>query len=186
MTVKLTTEILNNVNTRFTSVTYRVADALIDPGDMWDEFCGASIVLLSHAHFDHIYGLNRIIEINPRVKIFTNEFGKEMLLSDRLNLSRYHGDRFIIERTETIVVVQDGEIISLGPDLSATAVFTPGHNPSCITWIVGDNLFTGDAYIPGIKTVTNLPGGNKQQAINSIETIKQLAIGRTIYPGHKI
>lgn len=184
--MKLTTQVLNNVNARFTSVTYRVGDVLIDPGDMWDEFCGVSTVLLTHAHFDHIYGLNRILELNPRVRILTNESGKEMLISDRLNLSRYHGDRFSIARTENIEIVQDMEIISLGTNLSVTPVFTPGHNPSCITWQIEDCLFTGDAYIPGIKTVTNLPGGNKQQAIESIVTIKKLAIGRRIFPGHKI
>ena len=63
---------------------------------------------------------------------------------------------------------------------------TPGHNPGCITWAIGDAVFTGDAYIPGIKTVTNLPGADKALAAQSELSILKLAEGKQIFPGHKI
>ena len=50
--------------------------------------------------------------------------------------------------------------------------------------MVGDNLFTGDAYISGVKVVTNLPKGNKKLAQDSIERILGLAEGKTIRSGH--
>lgn len=40
-------------------------------------------VLLTHAHFDHIYGLNEIIALFPTTKVYTNEFGKRMLLNEK-------------------------------------------------------------------------------------------------------
>lgn len=46
-------------------MSYRVNDALIDARDQWDGFYNISVVLLTHAHFDHIYGPNRVIELNP-------------------------------------------------------------------------------------------------------------------------
>ena len=55
---------------------------------------------------------------------------------------------------------------------------TPGHNPGCLTIVIGDLLFTGDAYIPEINIVTNLPKGDKKLAEKSLERIKKLAKGK--------
>lgn len=174
-------------NYLFNSLSYSINfGLLIDSGDEWNEMQNVSNLFLTHAHFDHIYGLNKVIELNPLVKIYTNEYGREMLLSAKKNLSFYHETPFVISDSSRIQIVNDGDEISLADGLTAKAIFTPGHNPSCITWLIGDPLFTGDSYIPGIKPVTNLPGGNKCQAEESIELIKKLAVGRTIYPGHKI
>lgn len=170
----------------FNSVSYRLEDFIVDPGDIWEGFEDVATVLLTHAHFDHIYGLNELMKISPGAMIYTNEFGREMLLDARKNLSFYHETPFVFEHPESIIIVNDGDEIKLGNGLTAKAVFTPGHNPSCITWIIDDAIFTGDSYIPGIKTITNLPRGNKIQAIESENLIKRLAVGKTIYPGHKV
>lgn len=176
----------NYINSLFNSTTYRIANAILDPGDEWEGFNNVRAVLLTHAHFDHIYGLNRLLEINPMAIVYTNEHGREMLLNDKLNMSRYHETPFEIQYPERIIVINNGAKIRLGDDSIAKAIFTPGHNPSCITWVIDDCVFTGDAYIPGIKTVTNLPGGNKNQAAESIEIIKKISNGRRIFPGHKV
>lgn len=170
----------------FNSLSYRCGNILIDPGDEWEGFYDVRSVLLTHAHFDHIYGLNRVIELNPSVRIYTNESGREMLLNARKNLSFYNDMPFIISEPLCILTVQDGEEIPIGGGLTAKAIFTPGHNPSCITWIIEDALFSGDSYIPGIKVVTNLPGGNKKQAEESEAKILRLAENRNIYSGHKL
>ena len=174
------------VNSIFNSISYRISDTIIDPGDEWEGFEDVEAVLLTHAHFDHIYGLNRLLELNPEAKVYTNEAGKEMLLNAKKNLSFYHATPFMFRHPEKIVTVSDGDEVELGENVIAKAVFTPGHNPSCITWIVCDNLFTGDAYIPGVKTVTNLPTSNKKDTLDSEQLIIELAQGRTIRPGHKV
>lgn len=174
------------VNSVFNSIEYKYGSVLLDPGDDWIDFRTTSTVLLTHAHFDHIYGLNRVIELNPDVRVYTNESGRGMLLNARKNLSFYHESPFEIFDPTRIVVVNDRNEIYLTNGMMAKAIFTPGHNPSCITWQIEDALFTGDSFIPGIMTVTNLPGGNKLQAEESIALIKRLAIGRTIYPGHLV
>lgn len=175
-----------HINSLYNSVSYRIREALIDPVDRWVGFNGVEQVLLTHAHFDHIYGLNELLRISPSARINTCEAGRDMLLDARKNMSKYHETPFVFEHPESIVIVNDGDVIDLGGEITAKAVFTPGHNPSCITWIIGNALFSGDSYIPGIKTVTNLPGGNRCQATKSEELIRQLAIGRTIYPGHNV
>lgn len=175
----------SHVNSLFNSVSYRVGNVLIDPGDDWT-FEGLDCVLLTHAHFDHIYGLKRLLQQNPHARVFTNEAGKLMLADAKRNLSRYYDSNFVFEFPEAVSLVSDGEVVALDSGLSAKAVFTPGHNPSCITWVIGEALFTGDAYIPGLKTVTNLPKGNKADTAASEALILSLACSRTIYPGHKI
>lgn len=143
-------------------------------------------VLLTHAHFDHIYGLNELCVLFPMVKVYTNEYGRDMLLNSKKNMSFYHEKPFIFMYPENIVTVKDGDELICGDNLIAKAVFTSGHNPSCITWLIDDSVFTGDSYIPGIKTVTNLPGGNKIEAEQSIKLIKDISSGKKIYPGHKL
>lgn len=176
----------SHVNSLFNSISYRLGALLVDPGDEWEGFKGVEAVLLSHAHFDHIYGLNRVVEMNPDVRIYTNEYGKSALIDAKKNMSRYHDSPFTLAYPNNVVNVTDGQEIALSDGLRAKAIFTPGHNPSCITWQVGDFLFTGDAYIPGIKTVTNLPDGNRRQADASEQTILALAQGHALYPGHHL
>ena len=50
--------------------------------------------------------------------------------------------------------------------------------------MVEDCLFTGDAYISGVKVVTKLPNEDRKQAKQSIDKILQMAQGKMICPGH--
>lgn len=170
----------------FSSICYKFEDILIDPGDEWEGIEWVNQVFLTHAHFDHIYGLNKVIELNPEAKVYTNDAGKNMLLNSRLNMSFYNDTEFTFNYPDNIVLVKNGDEIQLHDNLVAKVVFTPGHNPSCITWIIDDCLFTGDSYIPGIKTITNLPGGNKELSKKSICLIESISRDRIIYPGHRL
>ena len=140
-------------------------------------------VLLTHAHFDHIYGLPELLERYPDCKIYTNEIGRETLANVKLNMSLYHETPLTVEGPQ-ICICGEGDDIELFENISAKVYETPGHHPSCLTFRVEDNLFTGDAFIPGIKVVTNLPKGDKKQAQVTLERIKTLAKGKKIRPGH--
>lgn len=174
-------------NSCFSSVSYLIDDCtLIDPGDYRADFKKVNTVLLTHAHFDHIYGLNELLAHYRDIVVFTNLEGREMLLNAKRNLSWYHESPFVFSKVNNVCIVKDRDEILLSSGLTIKAVFTPGHNLSCVTWVTEDMMFTGDAYIPGIKTITNLPGGNRKQAEESLRLIHQLAIYRKIYPGHKV
>ena len=175
-----------HINSLFNSVSYKIGNIIIDPGDEWEGFTNVKAILLTHAHFDHIYGLNKTIELNPEAIVFTNKEGREMLLDSKLNLSSYHESSFIFNYPENIIIVKDNDIMDFGEALKVEIYETPGHNPSCLSFIIGDYIFTGDSYIPGCKTVTNLPNGDKILAEKSIEKILNLAHNKIIMPGHKI
>lgn len=143
-------------------------------------------VLLTHGHFDHIYGLNDLCSRFPEARVYCSEWTRQQLLDSKLNLSFYHETPFVFDYPERIIVVDDGDKVDLGEGLAVTAVATPGHTPGCMTWMTDDLLFTGDAYIPGIRVVTNLPHGDKILAAQSAELIESLAENRAVYPGHDV
>lgn len=179
-------EVYKHINSFFHSVSYRLDRCLIDPGDIWDEFYNIETVLLTHAHFDHIYGLNKLIEANPNAKVYTNDAGKRMLFNARLNMSLYNNTEFEFLFPDNVELVSNNEIVRLQGGILSKAIFTPGHNPSCITWLIDNMAFTGDSYIPGVKVVTNLPGGNKEQAQESLDKIMKHSNDIIFYPGHEI
>lgn len=184
--------ISQHINSIFNSNTYLIEDKtydycwLIDIGDtdyLIDKSLNIKGIILTHSHFDHIYGINEIIEKKRDCKIYISEYGKNALFSDKLNMSKYHGTSLICN-SDNICVLNDGDKIDLYPNNTLNVIATPGHCPSCLTYYTDNYIFTGDSYIPDIKVVTNLPKGNKIQAQESLERIKELAKNRIIYPGH--
>lgn len=189
------------VNSVFTSRTYILSDGLcnefwlVDCGDVqplmdllsYEGRASAVIkgVLLTHVHYDHIYGLPRLRELFPDVKVYTNAVGKKALVDTRLNMSKYHDDPIVFE-SDHVAVCGEGSLIKLFDGVQARVYETPGHHPTCLTFEVGDCLFTGDAYIPGEKVVTILPGADKIQASQSLERILRLADGMLVLPGHEV
>ena len=189
------------VNSVFTSRTYVLSER--DGREFWIVDCGDVVplvdmisslgggafqlkgVLLTHVHYDHIYGLPRLKEMFPEVRVYTNEIGRVALGNEKLNYSKYHNDPILYE-SENIVVCKEGDEIELFGGVTAKVHETPGHSDSCLTYEMGDYLFTGDAYIPGVKVVTTLKGGDKNLAAKSVERIKSLAEGKIICPGHEI
>ena len=194
-------QVTHIVNSVFTSRTYIITYGdskkcwIVDCGDVEPliekisdligntfKICG---MLLTHAHYDHIYGLPRLAELFPELRIYTNDMGRKALANERINMSRYHEDPINFE-SDNVMVLGDGDMIELYDGVKAVAHYTPGHNPSCLTFEVGKYLFTGDAYIPGVAVVTNLPGGDKVLAVQSVERIKMLAEGKILCPGHEV
>lgn len=187
------------VNSIFTSKTYILFCEgknnawLVDVGDvepivefLKEKSLTVEGVLITHGHFDHIYGLPELVKHYSRCKVYVTEYAKEGLASDKLNMSRYHESPIVYEG-ENIVVVHEGESMRLFDDESNMQFFeTPGHNPGCLTMVIGDKIFTGDAYIPGVGANTQLPHANKEQAQQSMKRIVKLAEGKTILSGHKV
>ena len=182
------------VNTILESRTYilevgRFDFWIVDPGDVEkimeivDKSRVLKGILLTHIHYDHIYGLPALVRIFPSAIIYTNEAGIKALASAKLNLSKYY-DKPIVCSGENIKVVCEEDSITLLDGINAKVIETPGHSPTCITYHIENYIFSGDSYIPGYNVVTNLPNCNKKDAATSKARIIRLAENRILCPGH--
>lgn len=167
-------------------LSYGERSILIDCGDIENIDDGLHIdaVFITHPHIDHIYGLSKLLERQPSCKVYILKGGSEYLASDRLNLSRYHEKPYSFV-SDNVCEVRDGDTIDIFEHIKVKVYATPGHNPICASYMIGRYLFSGDSYIPGIKTVVILPHANKIEAYKSEEIIKKLWTKDLILcPGH--
>ena len=185
------------VNSFYSSNTYILSlDSddyvwIIDVGDVrniidWLNNNGKKIkgVLLTHTHFDHIYGLNDLWNYDTDLKVYTCEEGKEGLLSDKLNLSKYHEQSFVFKGKNNIFLLKNF-FIELWSGVVCNIYKTPGHDWSCLTYDICGFLFTGDSYIPGHDVVTAFPKSNKEKAVKSLTKIYEIMTKNyMICPGH--
>ncbi len=192
-------EIHDITNTIFTSKTYILSKQgedkawLVDIGDIEpvlsyldERHLYVEGVFLTHAHFDHIYGIESLIRQFPECKVYCTEYAKEALASDKLNLSKYNGTP-IGYSGDNVEVVHEGEKMLLYEAEPQIEFFeTPGHNPGCLTMVMEDKIFTGDAFIPGIGVNTIPPHSNKEQAKVSLERILILSERKEILSGHHV
>lgn len=143
-------------------------------------------VLLTHTHSDHIYGIKELLADFPEARIYTNEFGSMALGDSKLNLSRYHTEvpRLEIEDRGNVIMVNEGDVIELFEGFSGTVLSTPGHDKSCLSYIIGKYVFTGDSYIPGIKVKASFPNSNRADAEASYERLEIISKDYNVCPGH--
>lgn len=164
---------------------------IIDPGDTshiieWlnnnDKFLKG--IIITHSHFDHIYGINDLSEKFPSMEIFASQNAKEGMLSAKLNRSYYTENPFVVN-SRNINIVVDHDQIPLSENIYANVIYTPGHNNDCLSFDINEYLFTGDALIPDIKVYTKSKNGDKSKAKESINKIFNLfSISKLVCPGH--
>ena len=183
------------VNSVFSSNTYLLHEDgqldywLVDIGDIDPVLAlipdGAQVrgVFLTHSHYDHIYGINRLVHHFPACVVYTSEHGREGLYSDKLNISRYHGESLVFQGGN-VQLLREGDRVPLSPGCELEVFETPGHDWSCLTYRVGDAVFSGDSYLPGVEVFTRFPRSDKIQATTSEKRILSLVCERVLYPGH--
>ena len=142
------------VNSIFTSKTYILHQDgsdkvwLVDIGDvdpvvafLKEKNLTIMGVFLTHAHFDHIYGLPELVGCYPDCTVFVTEYAKNALASDKLNMSRYH-EIPIRYSGDNVMIVHEGDEMKLFEGEPKIQFYeTPGHNPGCLTMAIGNMIF---------------------------------------------
>ena len=163
---------------------------VVDPADkgeyLYNAFTEAGLevaaILLTHAHFDHIWGCNKLRELTG-VQVFAWEEEKELCESAKLNVSEDVG------RPYTVTVdwyLKDGEKINI-EGMEFTVIGTPGHTQgSCCYYFEEDHiLVSGDTLFEGSVGRSDLPTGNGAVLSRSIkEKLMVLPENTLVFPGH--
>lgn len=187
------------VNSRFTSNTYIIYHSdydnvwVVDPGDTevvfeWMKAHSKTTVtgvLLTHTHFDHMYGINEVISRYPSVKVYVaNEYGEEALNDAKKNGSKYTEEGPIVIADDSLICYYEDKL-SLWEDCIIQTYYTPGHSDDSICFRIDNKLFTGDTLIKDVRTVTKLKTGSVEKLQETVEFIRQLQRrGIKVYPGH--
>ena len=182
------------VNSVFSSNSYVIDNGenaiIIDIGDiepiasyLVEENLQLSALLLTHTHYDHIYGIQYFLIKYPLIPIYTSHFGKEALKNPKWNFSRYHENELIVE-SDSIIELNDMDTLKIIPNYDIQVISTPGHDKSCICYKINSLLFTGDSYIPDVKVISSLPNSNKEQADLWYQRLQDMSKKHRIYPGH--
>ena len=138
-------------------------------------------VINTHSHSDHTAG-NAAIATATGARIYIHRLDAPALgkLFNR-GFSRLLGGK---GSPGPDVLLEDQDVIRIG-NTPLKVLHTPGHTPGGICLYADNNLFTGDTLFIGSAGRTDLPGGNRNRLMASIETgICTLPDDTVIWPGH--
>ncbi|TFB24091.1 MBL fold metallo-hydrolase [Filobacillus milosensis] len=165
---------------------------VVDPGGDYDilrrelenESLTPVAIVLTHAHFDHI-GAVEDLRLKYDIPVYMHESEKEWLVDASLNGSELFGVGKIQSSKLPEYTIGEGQ--SKVGEFEFEVFHTPGHSPGSISlWFENDNiLIAGDTLFNGSIGRTDLPFGNHQQLIESInEKIMSLPDDTIVYSGH--
>jgi len=165
------------------------AGAVIDPGDEAARIItrvaelGLTVrhVINTHGHVDHISAAQDIKEALG-AKLYLHP-GDTMYLDETVE----HAKMFGISgaRAPSVDVwLNDGDAIAIGK-LTITVIHAPGHSPGGCLLQLGSDVFCGDLIFAGSIGRTDLPGGDYETILESLEQkILTLPDDTRLHPGH--
>ena len=163
---------------------------LFDPADrgdyiyhsLKDKGFTVAAILLTHGHFDHIWGLEELKELSG-AKVYAYEEEKEVCENASVNVSKGAGRPCEITADE---YVKDGATISVA-GMSCQLIATPGHTKgSCCYYFEEEGiLISGDTLFQESVGRTDLPTGSMSALVRSVkEKLMVLPADVKVYPGH--
>ena len=156
-------------------------------------------VILTHEHYDHTSGVNRLREI-CRCNVICSDACGRLIRDPRRNLSQYAEAQYINLPED----VRKAALAKIAPfSCSADATFsgemrmdwgghtltlteTLGHSKGSICIRLDESVvFTGDSLVPHTPVVTRLPGGSKPDYYqHALPYLQSLPPDTWALPGH--
>ncbi len=172
----------------------------VDPADQGQKIYGALLkngfrvagILLTHGHFDHIWGLDALRDaanaaaeadgLEP-VKAYAHEEERALLKDVHMNVSEQAGRAC---STYADVYVKDGQEITLA-GMTCRVIATPGHTAGgcCYYFEEAGMLIAGDTLFAESVGRTDFPTGSMGTLVRSVkEKLFVLPEDTKVYPGH--
>lgn len=165
---------------------------VIDPGsndnshvEFFLSSCGLkpSYIIITHEHFDHCWGVDKIRGIYGS-KLICSSVCSDRIQDAKKNLSLFYDQKGFEINAANYIISELGNKLEWH-DNPIIFKETPGHTDSSISIIINNMIFTGDALIKDVRTVTKLLTGSARDQKITEEFFKSLkGKGFIIYPGH--
>lgn len=163
---------------------------VVDPADKGEQIYEAlrekgftvSGILLTHGHFDHIWGTKALRE-KSGAPVYALDAEVKLCEDDGLNVSRQVGRPYTVVPD---VYVRDGEEICIA-DITCKVLATPGHTADSCCYYFEEAGFVvcGDTIFLESVGRTDLPTGSGGTLERSVrEKIFTLPDSVQLYPGH--
>lgn len=138
------------------------------------------LILLTHGHFDHIGGAD-YLRRKTGVKIGIGALDVPALSDDVLNCAVNFKRK--LELFTADFEYLDGDVIKVG-DIELKVISTPGHTVGGVSFLCGNNLFSGDTLFKTSVGRTDFEGGSFEELEKSIKKLYTLPDETVIYAGH--
>lgn len=123
-------------------------------------------LLETHAHADHLSGSQALRARLPGAVIAIGERIREVqgVFKAIFDLEQFVPDGHQFDR-----LLADGEVARFG-SIEVRVIATPGHTPACVSYLIGDAVFTGDAlFMPDYGTGRcDFPRGSAEALYRSV------------------
>lgn len=165
---------------------------IVDPGvapgpvieHVKDEGLDVAAVLLTHAHADHVMGLNDVMAAFPDTPLLIHKAEADWPADPALNLSAMFGMPFSGPRPTKLL--EHGDEVTIGGETWAVR-HTPGHSPGGCVFVApgGELAIVGDTLFSGSVGRTDFPFGDFDLLAESIRReIYGLSATCVCLPGH--
>ncbi len=149
---------------------------IVDPGGdgksfvewLKNEELKPQAIMLTHAHFDHIGGVEDVREAY-KIPVFLHKNEEEWLTDPQLNGSGlFPGIEPIRAAKADQIIAKEGPF-EIG-DFHCQVYETPGHSPGSISFYFPEQavIFSGDVLFRGGVGRTDLPGGDEGTLMDTI------------------
>lgn len=153
--------------------------AVIDPGDeamsvlqtLEKEGLQLQMILLTHAHFDHIGAVDTIHNATG-CRVYLHKADLTLPL-EMTGTAPHPTDSY-----------DEGDEVKLD-SITFRVLHTPGHTPGSVCLIAGDVMFSGDTLFAGSCGRVDFPTGNAAAMMASLRRLANLEGDYTVLPGHE-
>jgi len=146
------------------------ADQLV--ADVQEHNLDVAWILETHAHADHLSAAPYLkSKLGGRIGIGAHITEVQALFKKLFNVEK----TFNTDGSQFDHLFKDDETFTIGT-LQAKVMYTPGHTPACIAYVMGDAAFVGDTlFMPDGGTArADFPGGDAHRLYRSIEKVLAL------------